>query len=197
MRLLHLLEKRPSASLAEVAPTIERMEDRIGEMNESMDAARRFFSQRLEYGGHFRLSEIIERIRTAQAERLKLTGVQLQVRGDIDLMITGSDNLFFNAVNNLVGNAVDALSSSDRSDRVIMISAFKEPGGFKMTLEDNAHGIDPAVLDRLFEPFVTTKDDGSGIGLMLAKNILEEYFGATIAVKSDRNGTGFTMEFDD
>jgi signal transduction histidine kinase len=82
---------------------------------------------------------------------------------------------------NLLNNAVDA--SEEKSTITIRTSASAET--VKLEVEDQGHGIPANIQDRLFEPFFTTKEagKGTGLGLALTWNIIEEHFG-TIKVVS-------------
>jgi two-component system C4-dicarboxylate transport sensor histidine kinase DctB len=98
---------------------------------------------------------------------------------------------------NLLGNALDAVR--DASTRVIAMEA-GEPdaqGRVRFTVEDSGPGIAPDVLAHLFEPFVTTKPRGQGLGLGLAiTSRIVEGFGAKItATNRDEGGARFTIEF--
>ena len=65
----------------------------------------------------------------------------------------------------------------------------------KITIEDNGEGILPEVVDKIFVPFFTTKSTGSGIGLSLCKQIMNQHEG-TISVQSQpAKGSCFTLTF--
>lgn len=75
-----------------------------------------------------------------------------------------SDEQLVQLVLNLVLNAVDALAGGGW----VRVAARATPDGVELAVEDNGPGVAPAVRDRLFEPFVTTKEVGKGTGLGLA-----------------------------
>ena len=98
-------------------------------------------------------------------------------------------------ITNLIGNALDAVSRHGRlivAVRPARDRASRE--GVAVTVADNGCGIDPAIFDRLFQPFVTTKDEaGTGLGLWVSKGILEKHQ-AQIAVRSKAGrGTVFRL----
>ena len=94
---------------------------------------------------------------------------------------------------NLVLNAVDAL---DGGGRVRVTAAPSAAGGVQLVVEDNGPGVAIAVRDRLFEPFVTTKEVGKGTGLGLAVcRGLVEAVGGSIALDPDfSDGARFVVE---
>ena len=84
----------------------------------------------------------------------------------------------------LIGNALDAMPSGG----VLRLVAVEGDGDVRLRIEDTGHGISPEALTRAFQPFFTTKPDGTGLGLPLAKKLLEAT-GARLSVESDGSGT--------
>ena len=98
-------------------------------------------------------------------------------------------------ITNLIGNAMDALSRHGRL--IVAVRPARDRTsreGVAVTIADNGCGIDPAIFDRLFQPFVTTKNEsGTGLGLWVSKGILEKHQ-AQIAVRSKTGrGTVFRL----
>ena len=95
---------------------------------------------------------------------------------------------FRQVITNLVGNALDALPRDGRL--IVRVQPSSDPAGrpgVAVTVADNGSGMDRAMLDRLFQPFVTTKGDaGTGLGLWVSKGILDKHR-TTIAVRSKLN----------
>jgi len=98
-------------------------------------------------------------------------------------------------ITNLIGNALDALSRHGRLIVAVRPTRDKNSQeGVEVTVADNGMGIDSAIFDRLFHPFVTTKDEaGTGLGLWVSKGILDKHH-ATISVRSKMgSGTVFRL----
>lgn len=89
------------------------------------------------------------------------------------------------ALENVVKNAIDALAGRGGK---ILIATHAEGGEVHVHIADNGPGIDPLVRERIFEPGVTTKAGGWGVGLSLTRRIVEELHGGRIAVRPRRGG---------
>ncbi len=97
---------------------------------------------------------------------------------------------------NLLRNAVDALTSSPPADeeaRLTVTTAEAADGMIEFVVADNGPGIDDDLKDRLFEPFVTTKSQGMGMGLSVSRRLIESH-GGTIGVES-KPGAGAAFKF--
>ena len=96
---------------------------------------------------------------------------------------------------NLIKNAKEAITK--QTQPIITVKAIKNnlDDYTKITVEDNGEGILPEAIDKIFVPFFTTKSTGSGIGLSLSKQIMNQHEG-TISVQSQpAKGSCFTLTF--
>ena len=94
---------------------------------------------------------------------------------------------------NLIKNASEALSN--KKNGTIHLKAFNSEEGTIIQVEDNGIGISNDIIEDIFVPFYTTKENGSGIGLSLSKQIMQNHNG-TISVNSVPNkGAIFTLKF--
>lgn len=91
---------------------------------------------------------------------------------------------------NLVRNGMEAMDSNG----VVMIRTYVDSGQLKLVIEDSGSGIPNEVIPKLGTPFVTTKDDGTGLGLAVCYRVAERH-GAKIEVSTGPNGTTFTINF--
>jgi signal transduction histidine kinase len=113
-----------------------------------------------------------------------------------DLQVTADPDLIEQVLINLVLNAIHAVedASNPRIELCARIDRRSQP---VVEIKDNGPGIPPDVQERIFVPFFTTKEDGSGIGLSLSRQIMRLH-GGTIAVQSsvdENSGTTFTLRF--
>lgn len=96
---------------------------------------------------------------------------------------------------NILNNSAQALAG--RQDGVIKVStgwlaAEKE---VYLTISDNGPGLEPSMLENLFQPFFTTKENGTGLGLYLARQIMEEHGGRILVTSPDGGGASVSLRF--
>jgi C4-dicarboxylate-specific signal transduction histidine kinase len=96
---------------------------------------------------------------------------------------------------NIFTNAKDALLNKNPQDRKVNVSSFSEKDNIIINIEDNAGGIDEAIIDKIFDPYFTTKDKnlGTGIGLYMSKMIIEKNMGGKLLAKNSKEGAVFII----
>lgn len=97
------------------------------------------------------------------------------------------------AVLNLLVNAKEAILETHPADGRMRVALRQEGGYAVLCVEDNGGGIAQDILPRLFDPYFTTKDQGTGIGLYMAKMIIERNMQGTISANNIENGACFTL----
>jgi two-component system, LuxR family, sensor kinase FixL len=90
---------------------------------------------------------------------------------------------------NLMRNAIEAMQQSP--SRALALSAFARDGQVVISLADSGPGLPPAVAGRLFEPFVTSKENGMGMGLSICRSIIAQHGGQIWADPNPAGGTIF------
>jgi len=96
---------------------------------------------------------------------------------------------------NIIKNAEDALTEREISDPKITIIAENDDSNHRLTIRDNAGGIPEKIIDKIFDPYFSTKleKDGTGLGLYMSKKIIEEHCGGNIETANDKEGAIFTI----
>ena len=118
--------------------------------------------------------------------------VTIEVRPpDESFTILGDPVLLEWAMEVLVKNAVDALAG--RGGRITLASVHRPEGGANITVADDGPGVPREMRTRIFEPGFSTKTSGWGIGLSLARRIVEENHGGTLRLASTDRGATFEI----
>jgi two-component system sensor kinase FixL len=118
-------------------------------------------------------------------------GIEVQVQLDPDADLVFVDRIQIQQVlTNLIRNAIDAMI--DSSQRSLVIRTVAEPDEFvTVTVEDTGPGISESVAAELFQPFVTSKSSGMGIGLSICRTIVESHGGRIWFETRQGGGTAF------
>jgi signal transduction histidine kinase len=112
-----------------------------------------------------------------------------------DCYIKGDPNLFSQVILNLLSNAKDALIQSNQEKKIVILSLDTKKDCIFITIEDNGGGIQLKPIEKIFEPYATTKGlNGMGIGLFIVKNIIEQKFGGKINANNTKNGASFVIK---
>ena len=120
-------------------------------------------------------------------------------------MIIGDPTQIQQIIMNLCRNAADAIESQTGTIEVSLANTYLEPSPahpeikagqyLKLMVKDTGHGMTKEVMDRIFEPFYTTKDvdKGSGMGLAVVHGILKHHGGAITVESEQGKGSQFTV----
>ena len=117
----------------------------------------------------------------------------IALRGEIDrqLKAAADPNLLRHALANLLKNAIDAVGTVPEPR--ISVKAWREGEQIRITVKDNGPGIPAGESRRVFEPFFSTKKSGTGLGLTLVQQVVEEHGGEVACSSSSGEGTVFRI----
>lgn len=138
------------------------------------------------------LNDQVEAVLRAYSAEASQRGIEIKryLDGDLPYIALHSDSLQA-ALMNLVKNAMEA---TDRGGQ-ILARTYVTKSGVALDLIDTGRGVDNNTILHMFEPFYTTKEGGSGLGLPTARKTIEAH-GGRISVQSEvGQGTKFTLEF--
>ena len=141
----------------------------------------------------FPLRNVIDQILLLVGKTAQKKKVEISVFGDKNAQVISDTGAMQHILFNLVLNAIDAIESGG----AIAIRYSSDQSGFTILVEDNGSGISREHMEKIFNPFFTTKapDRGTGLGLYLVYNEVRR-LGGTISVESAPGGpTKFTVQF--
>lgn len=126
--------------------------------------------------------------------------VNVQVKPQTNLMILGYKNELMQTLLNIVNNAKDAIIKEKSKQAIdkgcIDISIKNVDNLVQIEIQDNGGGIKEEYLDQIFEAYFTTKNNGHGIGLYMAKLIIEDKIGGNIIAANTPKGAKFTIQLE-
>ena len=125
---------------------------------------------------------------------MKKEGVHIELEVLADSKICGHKNRLMQVIINLLNNAKDALNLKKIEDKNIKISIDSDDKFAYISVQDNGGGIDESVMDKIFKPYFSTKNNKSmGIGLYMSKQIVEQ-FNAEITASNSDGGACFSIK---
>lgn len=120
--------------------------------------------------------------------------LRTELDDDHPLLVTGDRVQLQQVILNLVRNAVEAMSEvNDRPRHLLVRADVAEQGLARLAVKDAGVGLDAQGMERLFDTFYTTKDEGMGIGLSVSRSIIENHGGKLWAETNDGPGVTFTF----
>lgn len=141
------------------------------------------------------LNEATREVITLSRSELQRNRVVLESELADDLPnLTGDRVQLQQVILNLLRNASDAMVDVHDRPRQLLVKTEQMDGDrVRLTVRDAGIGVDPQVVDKLFDAFYTTKRDGMGIGLSVSRSIIERHHGRLWAERNDGPGTTFAF----
>ena len=140
------------------------------------------------------LNDVVEEVIDLAHSDLIDRGVVVKTRVSPDIPVVSADRVQLQQVLlNLVMNACDAMTATPSGERTLTISTSDSDGAATVAVADRGSGIVPEALETVFEPFVTTKRNGLGLGLAICRSIIDAHGGAMWAVNNADRGATFMV----
>ena len=137
--------------------------------------------------------ELIQLINGVKELFADIDGSKISIETEFDeLYINGDKDQFVRVFNNLIKNALQAIPA-DRNGKV-EISILKQKEMAQISIRDNGVGIDESKRFKIFVPYFTTKSNGTGLGLAMVKQIIENHNGTIDFESLEGSGTVFRIE---
>ncbi len=166
----------------------------IQQMSDTIDDFRNFFKPDKEKK-YFLLDDVIEHIHSIMNPLLTKNSIKFVLNGDKNIQLYGYPNELGQAVMNLVGNAKDAILENNSEKKEIEIDIQKYDKEVVIYIKDTGGGISKDLLEKIFEPYFSTKKDknGTGLGLYMSKLIIEKHMKGSLSVTNTQEGALFKI----
>ncbi|MFY9083901.1 ATP-binding protein [Aliarcobacter cryaerophilus] len=154
-------------------------------LSNTIDDFRNFFSPNREMN-KFYVSQLIKKSKDLIKSRFDKFNIKVIEHID-DIEILSYQNELFQVILNLFSNSIDVLSSSQIENKIIYIKIYHDENNLYIEFLDNGGGIKDEFINRVFEPYFTTKhkSQGTGIGLYMSLQIVTKHLNGEISVKND------------
>jgi len=164
------------------------IENNIEFMSETIDDFRTFYQPK-EQSSVENLKELILKSIEFVEGSIRKKDIQLTTQLE-EVSFSLYQNEFLQVMINLIKNAVDSLSAQGE----LYIGLSEMENVIRIVVEDKGKGIDSDNLERVFEPYFTTKDESMGLGLYMTKIIVEKHMHGSITIEQLDKGTRFTIQ---
>ena len=175
-----------------LAGDVEKAHSLLQNMSTTIDDFRDFFRPDRE-PGDFELGQAVRDALFVMAASLKNSDIEVTTDLAEGILVNGFPNQFAQVVLNILANAKEAIQQGNVRGGWIRIGLNRSGGNGVLNMDDNAGGIPLAVLPRIFDPYFTTKEQGSGIGLYMSKMIVERNFKGKIEAANTDVGARITI----
>ena len=154
-------------------------------LSNTIDDFRNFFSPNKEMN-KFYVSQLIKKSKDLIKSRFDKFNIKVIENID-DIEILSYQNELFQVILNLFSNSIDVLSSSQIENKIIYIKIYHDENNLYIEFLDNGGGIKDEFINRVFEPYFTTKhkSQGTGVGLYMSLQIVTKHLNGEISVKND------------
>ncbi len=179
----------------EIAQFKEESSQYIHKMSSTIDDFRNFFSPTKEKE-QFVVSDAIKESIKFVKDSYLVSNVELIDRTqDGDIQICSYKNELMQVIMILLNNSRDAVVCNKIEKPQVIVDLLHRDEKVEIRVKDNGGGIDDDIIDRIFEPYFTTKfkSDGTGVGLYMSKMIIEDSIGGELVLENDEDGVLATL----
>jgi PAS domain S-box-containing protein len=163
-------------------------------MSRTIDDFRNFFKPVKGKEKCFIIKDCLEKALLLIENTIRNNNIQIIKDWEEDVQLESYPGELVQVLLNLMNNSIEAFQDKRIANRVISIS-FKNSDPIQIRIIDNAGGIDPSKQQKIFDPYFTTKENGTGVGLYMSKMIVEKSMHGKIQYFPIENGSEFVIEF--
>lgn len=192
--LVELKYERGKLTLKELRESIHQSQEQIEFMSKTIDDFRNFFKPNKQKD-FFSPYKSVQSALSLISSGFENYNIKVNLKFEDEVLINGYESEFSQVILNILSNSKDAFIEKQIANPIITVTISKEDKNSKIVLCDNAGGINLIPIEKVFEPYVTTKhaSSGTGIGLYMSKNIIEKSMNGSLSVSNNKNGVCFEI----
>jgi len=170
------------------------IDKQIHYLSSTIDDFRNFFRPN-KLPQNITLREISNDLLTMLGKNYKNFGINMTFEGEVDTPFVTYKNELMQVFLNILTNAKDAFDERHIQEPFIHFRTSHNEDIITFSIQDNAGGIAVEIIDKVFDPYFSTKEEknGTGLGLYMSAIIIEKHLNGSIHVSSDTDGTVFTL----
>lgn len=175
-------------ALSDKKDVADKITGRLQDLAEMLDDMLRYAAGAKQSGETVIVADLLNHVVDTIRPRLESENALIVELADPDLVIEVNSTALKGALLNLVNNAFQACKENPR----VELGAVRSGSNICVTVTDNGTGIDERIRTRIYEPFFTTRPQGTGLGLAVVRSVVEAH-GGEILVDSGSKGTTFAI----
>jgi len=174
---------------------LQSSQDNLQYMSDTIDDFNSYFKVD-KFQENFNLYKILKKAKNLLESRLK--GIVIKMPKDKIIEVYGYQNEYLQVVLVILNNAIDNFIIKNIERREISLSISSDQDSVYLDISDSGGGIYKNNIDKVFDPYYTTKfrDEGTGIGLYMAKMLIEQSISGELSVRNDVDGASFRIKTD-
>jgi PAS domain S-box-containing protein len=181
----------------ETLKDMKKINEAVQYLSKTIDDFRNFFrsNNKKEI---FKLAKVIDDCENITSASFKNNHIILKkLIENTDLEYNGASSMLSQVILNIFSNAKDILVEKNIKNKIVTITLKKEQNITIIKIKDNAGGVPEEIIDKIFDPYFTTKhqSQGTGIGLYMSSQIIQKHFDGSLSVKNTKDENGFGAEF--
>ena len=171
---------------SEFCENMENINNQAQYLSHTIDDFRNFFLSDSFENLDVDLKQSIKKAISLTKDSFKNSNVRLIEKLEDGIITNCKENLFIQAIINIFNNARDVLNQKDLEEKLVFINLYKNKNHYVIKIIDNGEGISKKNLDKIFEPYFTTKhkSQGTGIGLYMTYQIISKHKGSSIVAEN-------------
>ena len=172
----------------EFIDNMEKINNHTQYLSSTIDDFRDFFSSNDYIKNKINLKDSLKKAFSLVKDAYKSSNIKIIQDLYEETSLLYNENIFIQAIINILNNAKDALNKLENKslDKYVFISLKKEKDFYIIKIKDNANGVNEEYIDKIFEPYFTTKhkEQGTGIGLYMSNQIITKHLKSEITVQN-------------
>ena len=181
------LEFEKELSKKELINIMDNINNQAQHLSKTIDDFRSFFKGNTNDINEFEVKNTLENVKNLTKDTFNNNFIEYNASIE-ECKLKGNENILIQALINIYNNAKDALVNNGFDEKLFYVEAKKEANDYVITIKDNGKGIPDNIIEKVFEPYFTTKHKsvGTGIGLYMTNQIITKQFKGSIFVTNEK-----------
>lgn len=168
----------------------------IRDMSDTLDSFKFIFASKNHESGEFNLEETVEKALAITRSTLRAESIELDYHIKYpDVMVQGSQKEYLHVIVSILSNAVEALEGCETQKKITLTIDRDDTGKSVLTIHNNGPQIPEADLEKIFDPYFSSKFDknGTGLGLFTSRTVIEQQMQGRVRAENTDDGVVFTI----